>query len=49
MPLTGSAVRRARRKDEVSPLLVSEWRSRSHGEWRCLIVEAGDMYCSAHS
>jgi len=33
MPLLRSAARRAPRKEEASPLLVAEWRSRGQREW----------------
>jgi hypothetical protein len=34
MPLVRSAARRVTRKDEVSPLLGSEWWSQGRREWR---------------
>jgi hypothetical protein len=34
MPLLRLAAKRASRKGEGSPLLVSEWRKRDHSEWR---------------
>lgn len=49
MPLLRSETERARPKDEVSPLLVLEWRSRDHSAWRCMDTELGDMHCSGWS
>jgi len=49
MPLLISAARRANRKDLGSAAPRWEWRSRGHSEWGCMVVEMGDMHCSAGS
>ncbi len=49
MPLPRSATRRASRKDEVSPLLGWNGEAEDAASGDDLVVEIGDMYCSAGS